>query len=149
MFDQIDQPLALYYYETGLSAIELEIETRHKMSADSQTEEQFLSDVKNIIPPELLNNIGSLRLEASDQLKLTNPQESKTKKNESFQAYTQALKNIELLNKINGQESTKLNSLKLTTLFNIAYWHENNHQFDQANTLYKQIVGSNPDYIDA
>ena len=63
----------MYYYETGLSAIELEIETRHKMSADSQTEEQFLSDVKNIIPPELLNNIGSLRLEASDQLKLTNP----------------------------------------------------------------------------
>lgn len=57
------------------------------MNAESQSEEQFQSELQNIIPPELLNNIGILRLEASDQMKLTNPDDSKMKKDESLSAY--------------------------------------------------------------
>jgi tetratricopeptide (TPR) repeat protein len=31
----------------------------------------------------------------------------------------------------------------------MAYWYENDNQYDQANNLYKTIIGEQPDYIDA
>lgn len=126
----------------------MEIETRHKLSSENLTEEQFWTDSNNIIAPELLNNIGVLRLEASSNIKLTNPEESKKKFRKSLDAFSQAITNIDKMTKI-SDSGEKLKALRLTTLFNIGYWHESNHQFDQANTIYKQIIGMNPDYIDA
>jgi hypothetical protein len=43
----------------------MDIETRQKLSAEEMTEEQFWLDANNIIPPEILLNIGVLRLEIS------------------------------------------------------------------------------------
>ena len=69
--------MALHYYEQGLSSLEMEIEIRHKLSSESMTEDQFWSDIQNIIPPELLLNMGVLRLEISSQLEQTNVSDSK------------------------------------------------------------------------
>ena len=65
MFDQVDQPLALHFYEQGLKSMSLEIEKRHKFSAENLSEEEFYKNPNNLVPPELLNNIGVLRLEQS------------------------------------------------------------------------------------
>ena len=57
---------------------------------------------------------------------------------------------IERINQINnGTETNKMKSIRLSTLFNMAYWHESSHQYDQANNLYKEIINEHPDYIDA
>lgn len=66
MFDQVDQPLALSYYEQGLKSLSMDIEVRLKLHSDHQNEEEFFSDPINIVSPELLNNIGVLRLEHAE-----------------------------------------------------------------------------------
>lgn len=87
MFDLADQPLALMYYEQGLKSMNLEIEKRHKLSAETLSEEEFNKDPRNIVPPELLNNIGVMRLEAAESLKHTNASEAKKKSEESLKAF--------------------------------------------------------------
>ena len=131
MFDQVDQPLALHFYEQGLKSMSLEIEKRHKLSAENLSEEEFYKNPNNLVPPEILNNIGVLRLEQSQSLKFINESESKKKSEESLKAFKNALYNIELLQKIHG-ESSKLQSLKISTIFNMAYWYESDHKYDQA-----------------
>jgi len=44
----------------------MEIEIRQKITNENQSEELFNSDPQNIISPELLNNIGVLRLEQAE-----------------------------------------------------------------------------------
>jgi tetratricopeptide (TPR) repeat protein len=42
-----------------------------------------------------------------------------------------------------------MQALRISILFNMGYWYEMDHQLDQANVLYKQIIHEQPDYIDA
>lgn len=87
MFDQVDQPLALTYYEQGLKSLQMDIEIRLKLHSDHQSEEQFFSNPKNIVSPELLNNIGVLRLEQAEQLKHSAPEDSKARQLDSLSAF--------------------------------------------------------------
>lgn len=86
-------------------------------------------------------------------MKLQNPDDAKKKIEESQQALQKALENIERINahhKSKGEpESSRYKALRITVLFNLAYLHEGEHQLDQANSLYKQILAEQPDYIDA
>ena len=95
-FDQIDQALALQYYEQGISAKLMEIEMKEKLGndimADDPPEE---TDPYRIIAPELWNNIGVLRLEIALQQKLTNPDEYRKKSDLSCEAFKNALKSID------------------------------------------------------
>jgi len=43
----------------------------------------------------------------------------------------------------------KYKALKLTLMFNIGYFHEQNYQLDEASNLYKQITSEYPEYFDA
>jgi tetratricopeptide (TPR) repeat protein len=105
MFDNVDQPVALMYYEQGLKSMNLEIEKRHKLSAETLSEEDFYKDTRNIVPPELLNNVGVLRLEAAQNLKFTNPTDARKKSEDSLKSFQKALHNIELLQKIQGDSN--------------------------------------------
>lgn len=124
MFDQVEPPLALLYYEQGLKQLKLEIEIRNKLNCENMTDEEFSRDIKNIVPPEILNNIGVLRLE-----KATSFQQSGATADEALSAFKQAMQNIDLLLSIDP-EQTKLKSLRITVLFNMGYWHEQAHQYD-------------------
>ena len=46
-------------------------------------------------------------------------------------------------------EDNKLTALRITILFNRAFWQELNHQFNKSNVGYKDIIKEQPDYIDA
>jgi len=95
LFDQIDQNLALKYYEQGLLALQSSIETALKGhiqetgKADNMLDEReesedvrakkakFYADAKNIVPPEILNNVGVLRMELAAQQKFQNAEDAR------------------------------------------------------------------------
>lgn len=70
-------------------------------------------------------------------------------------AFKEALRNIDRLIKLekkideNSEENKKLEAIKISTLFNIAFWYETDHQYDKASSRYKEIKDKHPDYIDA
>ena len=70
-----------------------------------------------------------------------------------MEAFKEALRNIDKLLKLDqnkdSEEIKKLHAIKISTLFNIAYWYETDHQYDQASSRYKEIKDKHPDYIDA
>lgn len=82
----------------------------------------------NIVPPEFLNNVGVLRLEQAMALR-QDEQQTKVKRDKSFEAFQQALANLDRLQKIAQQDeaSNKLKALRITVLFNIGYWYEISH----------------------
>lgn len=79
LFDQVDQVIALKYYEQGLSSLQKNIDASYKAAFEKEDvdpllgeedeeeqrlkKERFLTDPKNIVPPEILNNVGVLRME--------------------------------------------------------------------------------------
>jgi len=79
--------MALVYYEQGLKSLKMDIEIRQKLHSDDLTEEQFFMNPDNVISPELLNNIGVLRMEHAEQLKQSNTVESKNRQHDSFSAF--------------------------------------------------------------
>ena len=107
MFDQIDMPMALMYYEQGYRNISLEIEKRHKFSAETHSEEKFYSDKANIIHPEILNNIGVLRLDQAQNLRHNNLNQSQVKQKQSLEAFKEALRNIDRLIKLERKKGDK------------------------------------------
>ena len=116
MFESYDQSLALQFYEKGLQKCQA-------------------------VPPEVLNNVGVLRLEAFEQ------QGDKQLKSSSLLALQQALRETD--EKLHRQRTSKMEALRTSILFNLGYWHEINFQLDQANALYKQVIHEQPDYFDA
>jgi hypothetical protein len=83
-----------------------------------------------MVPVEILNNIGILRLRASISEKFLNLEESKKKSRLSLEAFTEAVENIEkLMQYYEGQKEkeTMLKSQRISTKFNLAYWHEENN----------------------
>jgi len=55
MFDQIDQGIARMYYEQGLE--------KFKAINKERSTDESNNDPRNIVSPEILNNVGVLRLE--------------------------------------------------------------------------------------
>ena len=55
MFDQIDQGIARTYYEQGLE--------KFKAINKERSTDESNNDPRNIVSPEILNNVGVLRLE--------------------------------------------------------------------------------------
>lgn len=124
-----------------------------------------------MVPPELLNNVGVLRLEAALQHQNQDPKLFKSKAKDSFNAFDTALKNTDKLrSKLSSQPveeekmeidsraqnpadkkdvANKYNALRITILFNTAFWYELDHQFNLSNIWYKKIIQEQPDYIDA
>jgi len=105
-----------------------------------------------MISPELLNNLGVLRLEAALQHQNHEPELFKQKAKDSLTAFEAALKNTE---KLRGQlqqaqsaeeekmeidsraqsggkndHANKYNALRVTIKFNTAFWYELDHQFN-------------------
>ena len=86
LFDQVDHGIALKYYEQGLFSLQKSIESSYKAIFENQEsdriledkneeeerlrKEKFETDPQNIVPPEILNNIGVLRMELAAQQKL-------------------------------------------------------------------------------
>jgi len=72
-----------------------------------------------------------------------------------LEAFNEALRNIDRLIKLEQkkgektEENKKLEAIKISTLFNIAYWYETDHQYDEASSRYKEVKDKHPDYIDA
>ena len=125
---------------------------KFKQTSDDPNLEIFYGNPKNMISPELLNNLGVLRLEAALQHQNDNPELFKQKGKESLTAFEAALKNTE---KLRGQlqqaqpaeeekmeidskaqsggkndHANKYNALRITIKFNTAYWYELDHQFN-------------------
>jgi hypothetical protein len=83
LFDKVDQGIALKYYEQGLASMQRSIEASYKATFEKQEsdrilddkneeeerkrKERFETDPQNIVPPEILNNIGVLRMELAAQ----------------------------------------------------------------------------------
>jgi len=88
-------------------------------------------------------------------LKHNNLKESQHKQKLSLEAFNEALRNIDRLIKLEQkkgektEENKKLEAIKISTLFNIAYWYETDHQYDEASSRYKEVKDKHPDYIDA
>ena len=117
VFDQTDPKAAIIYYENAL---------------------KILNSTNELVPPELLVNVGTLRLEIG-------------KVQESMQAYEQAIANCDKLLEfhIQGEEHTKLVAIRLTARFNLAYWLETNNEITKATESYKNILREEPTYLDA
>jgi len=117
VYDQTDAKTAIIYYENAL---------------------KILNSTNEVVPPELLVNVGTLRLEIG-------------KVQESMQAYEQAIANCDKLleSHIQGEEHAKLVAIRLTARFNLAYWLETNNEITKATESYKNILREEPTYLDA
>mmetsp|Transcript_22137 Transcript_22137/g.21347 ORF Transcript_22137/g.21347 Transcript_22137/m.21347 type:complete len:92 (-) Transcript_22137:1986-2261(-) len=78
---------------------------------------------EDVVPPELFNNIGVLRLEIGQV-------------EEALEAFKQSLKNSNLLLGLKG-EDTRLKAIKVTSKFNMAYWYEQHNRLGEATEYYK------------
>jgi len=65
-----------------------------------------------------LNNIGVLRLDVG-------------KVKEAQDAFEKAIKNSKKLQKLRPDD-TRLRAIEITSKFNLAYWHEQHHQYGEA-----------------
>jgi NADH dehydrogenase FAD-containing subunit len=70
-----------------------------------------------------------------DLASTTNDEDLKSKAQTALQEAHYIIE--ERLKQINGQPEARLRALRLSILFNLAYWFEFDHQYDQANNLYK------------
>ena len=96
MFDQIDQGIARTYYEQGLE--------KFKAINKERSTDESNNDPRNIVSPEILNNVGVLRLELATQQQHNNPEFAKAQAQESLRAFDEALENAEKLKSLESQQ---------------------------------------------
>ncbi|KAL6076361.1 protein required for normal CLN1 and CLN2 G1 cyclin expression, variant 3 [Balamuthia mandrillaris] len=107
LLDKKDPPQALTAYETALNLLEKE---------------------EKPIPPELLNNIGSLHHYLGNF-------------SSAEAAYRRALS-------ATGASEESFKAKDVTTLYNLARLYESQHKFSAAERLYKELLKEHPNYVD-
>lgn len=138
MFDQSEPQLAIVYYEKALKIIISNIEEA-KLNSEDMLGGDGNDIERQLVPPELLINIGTLRLEVG-------------KHKEAYEAFSQAIENCDKLLEVKKEgfeDHNKLLAIRITARFNLAYWYEMEHKLGDASEIYKSIIREEPSYLDA
>ncbi|CDW71106.1 rna polymerase-associated protein ctr9 homolog [Stylonychia lemnae] len=134
MFEQTEPKHALVYYEGGLKILQNEIDERqHQESSLQDDPNRNASD--DIVPPEILLNVGTLRLEVGKIL-------------EAFESFSASIKNCQKLIQLKPDDN-RFKAILITAKFNLGYWFELQNRLGEASEQYKQITSQEPSYVDA
>jgi tetratricopeptide (TPR) repeat protein len=142
LFEQTEPLQALIYYDAGINIMREEIGCDKSNRFIEEWPSSFsdptshLELSKSMIPPELLNNLAVLLMQAN-------------KNGEAKATLEEALKNCDTLLEKGDKNDTRVKALRITTRFNLACSLEKNLQIGDASELFKAIISEEPTYTDA
>ena len=89
-----------------------------------------------MIPPELLNNLGVLKLQEN-------------RDEDAMAHFEEGLKNCNTLLEKGNAEDKRLQALRLTMKFNLACCYDKASRIGEASEMFKEIIELEPSYTDA